>query len=283
MSFAFVPDLDRSLPSDTVTVRHGSDDYVLDVLAMTSNYRCIYGQGCRGTTPLEGERPGRYRPGDPSVTGCCRTSPVYRRATAEVAAGEEATDDSPLRVAPFVAALRPNEAQHYDRIAAGDWYTEVADGDGRWTARHTTDRGNCIFLNTEMASGRTGCALFHVAARLGLDAKDTRPFACHVAPAAAFLLDDVPPGGGTRVLVTLQPHWFGWFSADGYFCTSDPAAFSAGEPVFRRMNSEFSTLLGEDVYAALLPTLEEIWAERGARLRRGWGQPAPLPTPTWAV
>jgi hypothetical protein len=133
-----------------------------------------------------------------------------------------------------------------------------------------------------MANGRTGCALYHLANRLGVDPKHTRPLVCHSAPAAAFLLDDAMPQGGTRVLVTLRPHWFGWFAADGYFCTKDPAAFSAAEPVFRRMASEFATLLGDEVYAALLPALDEIWAERGERLRRNWGRPVPLPTPTWA-
>lgn len=282
MHFASFPGLDGPLPRETLTVEHDGDEYVLDVPALMSNYRCIYGQGCRGTTPLEGEGRGRRRPEDASVTGCCRTSPVYRKASAEVTAGDEASDDSPLRVAPFVAELQPDEAQHFDRIAAGDWHTEDQDGDGHWTARHTTERGNCIFLNTEMPNGKTGCALFHVAARLGVDPKDTRPFSCHTAPAAAFLLDNALRGGGQRVLVTLQPHWFGWFAAEGYFCTDDPAAFSADEPVFRRMAAEFSRLLGTEVYAALAPALEEIWTERAERMRRSWGRPVPIPAPIWA-
>jgi hypothetical protein len=141
MVFAFFPGLSGPLPPETVTVSYGGNDYVLDVLALTSNYRCIYGQGCAGITPLEGEGPGRYRPADPSVTGCCRIAPVFRKATAEVAPGDEAVDDSPLRIAPYVAALQPDEAQHLERIRAGDWYTEVEERGGTWKAAHTTEGG----------------------------------------------------------------------------------------------------------------------------------------------
>ena len=81
--------------------------------------------------------------------------------------------------------------------------------------------------------------------------------------------------------LTLRPHWFGWFSPDGYFCTDDPAAYSASEPVFRRMASEYATLLGAEVYAALVPALEQAWAERGARLQAAWGTPTDLGQGPW--
>ncbi len=61
-----------------------------------------------------------------------------------------------------------------------------------------------------------------------------------------------------------------------------PAAYSATDPVFRRMATEFSFLLGEDVYGTLLPVLEQAWAERGERLQKTWGTPVPLETPKWA-
>ena len=69
--------------------------------------------------------------------------------------------------------------------------------------------GNCIFLNTEMANGRTGCALFHHAQRVGVEPRDTRPRVCHSVPAAAFTMaDDTETlSGGYRMLVTLQPPW----------------------------------------------------------------------------
>ena len=48
------------------------------------------------------------------------------------------------------------------------------------------------------------------------------------------------------------------------------------------MATEFSFLLGEDVYGTLLPVLEQAWAERGERLRKTWGTPVPLEMPRWA-
>ena len=286
MPYRFLPDADLTglFARETVTVTVGADDYILDISALTSNYRCIYGQGCQGTTPLVGERPGQHRPADPSVTGCCRTSPSYGRAIAEADDDVQpaaTAGDTPTRVQPFVAELTRDEAQHYDRITTEGWLVEKQDADGIWDSRHVTVGGNCIFLNTEMANGKTGCALWHVALRLGADPKAARPYVCHSAPAAAFGAGVTADGTGERVFVTLRPHWFGWFDPDGYFCTDDPAAYSAAEPVFRRMASEYATLLGADVYAALVPALEQAWAERGARLQSSWGTPPDLGQGPW--
>lgn len=131
-------------------MQHGADEYALDVRALMSNYRCIYGVGCQGTTPHDQLR-----------------LPEHRRAGGE-------------------ARLRPVPP----------------------------------------------CG------RLGIDPMHTRPMICHVEPAAAFLIADDLADGGRRVLVTLRPSWLGWFAPDGYWCTSDPAAYSANDPVFRRLASE---------------------------------------------
>ncbi len=276
---AYFPGLSGPLPDELVRVRHGDDEYFLDVLALTSNYQCIYGRGCQGTTPYRGEGPGRHLPADPSVTGCCRVGPTFASRTDEAAEGDPSEVDSPLRIRPFVEALTPEEAQHHELVATGAWFDE-SDPE---ISRLALVEGNCIFLNTEMENGRTGCALFHLAGRLGVHPRDTRPKVCHSAPAAVFTMadDDETISGGFRLLVTLQPPWTGWFSPEGYFCTSDPAAYSAADPVFRRMASEFSFLLGDDVYATLLPVLDQIWDERGARLQESWGTPVPLETPRW--
>jgi hypothetical protein len=275
----YFPGLAGPLPDELVRVRHGKDDYFLDVVALTSNYQCIYGQGCQGTTPLRGEGPGQHRPADLGVTGCCRTGPGFGARTDQVGDADPAEVDSPLRIQPYVEALTPDVAQHHDLIASGAWLEEEDGAD----ARLAQVEGNCVFLNTEMANDRTGCALFHLADRLGVEAHLTRPKVCHSTPAAAFTMadDTETVSGGYRLLVTLRPPWIGWFSPDGWFCTSDPAAYSATEPVFRRMATEFSYLLGDDVYAALLPALEQAWEERGARLRASWGTPVPLETPSW--
>lgn len=281
MSFNLLPGLTGPLPAELVIVKHEQDEYALDVLALMSNYRCIYGQGCQGVTPWDGEGPDNYLPADPSVTGCCRTTPGFNLATAEVADADAARLDSPLRIKPYVDALGPDDAQHYDQIAAGKWYTEVEQSDG-WDSRNAAVGGNCIFLNTDTPQGKLGCALHHLAGRLGVDPKDTRPIICHIEPAAAFVIADDLPDSGRRVLVTLRPPWSGWFARDRYWCTSDPSAYSASEPVFRRMASEYTALLGEDVFATLLPVMEELWAQRHEHYERNWGRPVPLPTPSWA-
>ena len=284
MPHQFLPGLALTgpVPDEIVTVRHGDDEYVLDIAALTSNYQCIYGRGCQGVTPFEGEGPGQHLPADRSVTGCCRTAPGFGLATAEV--GDATRPRSTRRCASrrYVDQLEPDEAQHYDRIAGGDWFVEKQDDDGVWDSRHMKVGGNCIFLNTEMANGKTGCALYHLADRLGVPAKDTRPLVCHSTPAAVFAISETNDGAGERLLVTLRPPWFGWFAPSGYFCTKDPAAFSASEPVFERMESEFRSLLGDEIWDVLRPVLDQVWTERGERLRKSWGRPVALDMPRWA-
>ena len=282
MTFEHLPGLQQPLPDELVIVRHGEDEYVLDVVALTSNYQCIYGRGCHGTTPATGEGFGRHRPADPSVGGCCRITPGYQLATAEVAAADAAGADSPLRVQPFAQALRPDEAQHYAQIAAGDWYVETQDEHGVWDSRHAAVGGNCIFLNTEGPDGKLGCALHHLAQRLGVDPKQTRPMICHVEPAAAFVIADGLDGGGRRVLVTLRPPWSAGSPPTATSAHPTPQPIRRPSLLFRRMASEYTALLGADVYAALLPRLDEIWAERGERLKRNWNKPVALGMPAWA-
>ena len=49
MPYRFLPDANLTglFARETVTVTVDGDDYILDIGALTSNYRCIYGQGCR--------------------------------------------------------------------------------------------------------------------------------------------------------------------------------------------------------------------------------------------
>lgn len=282
MGFGGLPGLSGPLPDELVIVRHGVDEYALDVLALLSNYRCIYGQGCQGVTPPGGESSELYVPHNPAVTGCCRTVPEFQHATAEVAEEDAERVDSPLRIKPYVEALRPDEAQHYDQINAGDWYSEVEQSSG-WESQNAGVGGNCIFLNTDGPEGKLGCALYHLAGRLGIDPKETRPQVCHIEPAAAFVIAEGLASGGRRVLVTLRPAWYGWFASDRYWCTSDPAAYSATEPAFRGMASQYEWLLGEDVFATLSPVLEELWEQRREHYQRNWGRPVPLETPRWGI
>ena len=53
----YFPGLAGPLPDELIRLRHGDDEYFLDLVALTSNYQCIYGRGCQGTTPLRGEGP----------------------------------------------------------------------------------------------------------------------------------------------------------------------------------------------------------------------------------
>lgn len=270
------------LPKETITISVAEDEYVLDVPTLTSNYRCIYGEGCQGTS-TRSDSPRNHTPEDNSVTGCCRTSVIFQMSDGQVEPDQLGVEDSPARIAKWVDLLEEDETQNWSQVQDG-WYRDnysEAHPNPEHPARVRTIKGNCIFLNTEMDNGKTGCALYHLAQRLDMDPALTRPIACSVVPSDLFEIGDTPEGG-TRYLVTIRPHWFGWFSPDGYWCTKDPAAFSGTQAAYQTLEQEFRVRMGDTEYQEMKRALDQVMEERGERIKRSWGQPVELPMPKWA-
>ena len=79
------------------------------------------------------------------------------------------------------------------------------------------------------------------------------------------------------MFVTLRPHWFGWFEPGRVLLHRRPGGLLARPSrCFVGWPRSTRTLLGAEVYAALVPALEQAWAERGERLRAAWGTPTDL-------
>ena len=109
-----------------------------DLTWLTSNWMCIFGQGCKG---IYASRP---------LDGCCTLGAHF------------SDKDDEKRVKKFVKMLEPEHWQFHAEGRKGGWIETDEDGD-RKTAVH---EGACIFLNRPGFEGGEGCALHGLALRL---------------------------------------------------------------------------------------------------------------------
>lgn len=226
--------------------------FVLTGNLLTGN--CIYGRGCQGTTPICGsaeEAPPEFS--DPSVAGCCNTSP-----------GLPKDDRNFKAVKKAVRELKPHEADNYEQIKE-DW---LSDDEVRLY------EGRCIFLNGPEHEN-PGCSLWHHGISKGQRPQDVRPSVCHTEP---LFIQQIGEATGDqkygRWIITLRPYWFGFFHKDGYWCMSDPAAFAEKSPAYQTLAEQLQWLIqDDDDYATLKSALDETWEERRRRYKKSWGKP----------
>ena len=194
-----------------------------DLTWLTSRWQCLYGHGCAGIVA--------GRPDD----GCCTLGAHFC----------EPADEE--RVAGFVAQLTAEDWQY----AGSDWAVDVEDGD---RATRLVD-GACVFLNLPGFPGGTGCALHHLARRLGVPVTLTKPDVCWQLPLRRTYRT-VDRGDGTSYLETSIGEYTraGWGPGGrdlAWYCTANPAAHTATEPVWRTLATELIGLMGESAYQVL--------------------------------
>ena len=184
---------------------HDGSTYTFDVTWLTSNWSCIYGDGCPGI----GEAPA------PELElGCCSW-------------GAHFTDKADRkRVAAKAALLEPDEWQL--RSVADDLGGPIGEnGDGAWVTKVVD--GACIFLNRTDHPAGAGCAFHQAAVRRGESYLDWKPEVCWQVPMRLdFHTDDNEHL--TYILRTGSAATGERSGADfHWWCTEDPA-FVGHEP-----------------------------------------------------
>ncbi len=201
-----------------------------DLTWLTSRYECIYGRGCAG---IDAALP---------YAGCCTHGAHF------------ADKDDRARVAGWVQRL--TERHWQGRPTAGkirrrDWMT--TDDDGEHKTR-TVD-GACVFLNRPDFPAGAGCALHVLAADLGESPIDTKPDVCWQLPIRRDFHwrqrnDDtevlvITIGEYTRDVWGEGGHGFDWY------CTSEPAAHGAAQPLYASSRAELVAMIGQPAYDQL--------------------------------
>lgn len=233
------------LEREWVTLIDPADDhrrYTFDVSFLLSDYTCIYGAGCQGIHP--GEQ-------DP-VLGCCLHGAYLNE------------DDDADELARIVAEdLDPSTMQFHRSAVRRGLYTEDEDGEV-----HTrVHKGGCILLNRSGFAGGEGCALHHLAEREGVHHMTHKPVVCWQVPLHRTISEDTADDGGTLEIHTIaafrRGDW-GEGGADfGWWCLDDDTAFVGQRPVYRSMETELRTMVGDAIYDELAGYLDGRRGQRG--------------------
>jgi hypothetical protein len=233
------------LAREWVSVSDPDDDhlrYTFDVSFLLSSYQCVYGAGCRSIAPDR----------DDPVLGCC-THGAYLNE-----------DDDPAELRRLVTEeLSPATMQFHARARRGG--PLATDDEGEVHTRLVD--GACIFLNRDGFAGGTGCALHHLAVRDGSHPMTHKPTVCWQVPLHRTIDEQVANDGGTLVTHTIaafeRGHW-GEGGADfGWWCLDDATAFVGRDPVYRSMETELRTMVGDRIYEELAGHLDRRRRQAG--------------------
>lgn len=210
---------------------HDGDTYLFDASFLTSNWRCIFGEGCRGVHEVDTTELGH---------GCCSHGAHFA----------DAADRK--RVRRLARRLGDDQWQLKDvaeelggpiaRNESGDWTTRLHDG-------------ACIFLNRPDGPLGAGCALHLAALEADEPIVDWKPEVCWQLPLRlSHAVDDVEHT--TWTLREWKRRDWGEGGVDfHWWCTEEPDAFVGDDPVYLSARDEIVALVGEEVYERLVGEL----------------------------
>ena len=237
-----------NLPADLhewVSFADGTEErtWVFDVTFLTSNWSCIFGNGCQGV--LTG-------PAEELVQGCCSY-------------GAHFIDDEDVRkVEGWAATLSDKEWQFKAKGARG---ITKRDKDGTVTTRLVDDA--CIFLNRPDFHAGAGGALHYAALERGTSYVAMKPEVCWQLPLRREELVNASGHVTTTITQWDRKHWGEGGDDFHWWCTEDPAAFQGTATVFETMAEELTEMVGRTIYDQL-----------GQYLRQRQHKGTALPHPT---
>lgn len=203
-----------------------------DLTWLTSNWRCLYGDGCRG---IYADRP---------HDGCCTM-------------GAHFTDGEDLdRVAEVVDRLDPDIWQYHAHADATsgalDRWTEV-DADGTRKTRRVD--GACVFLNRVGFPTGAGCALHVHGVLTGVAPHEVKPDVCWQLPIRrSYRTVDLPDASSYLEVSISEFDRRAWGPGGhdlDWYCSGDSIAHTNREPVYRSLREELVELMGAAAYAEL--------------------------------
>jgi hypothetical protein len=209
--------------------------YTFDVTFLMSNWRCIYGQGCPGIS--------KSSP-DPAI-GCC----VHGAYLNE--------DDDPEELERITREeLDPTTMFQWDE-AMDNGILEL-DEEGESLTRQVD--GGCIFVNPTGFAAGSGCALHHLALRRGEHLMTHKPTVCWQVPLHRTISEEVANDGAPMEVHTIAAFERGTWGEGGadfdWWCTDTEPAYSAQQRLYRSMEMEIRTMVGDAIYEELASYLD---------------------------
>lgn len=210
-----------------ISFDHRGETYTCDLTWLLSPWNCIYGNGCLGIGSA---------PAPEAHLGCCSFGAHF----------VDKADRVKVRAA--AARLRPDEWQF--QSVAEELGGPIHKVDGDWMTR--VHEGACIFLNRPDHPAGPGCAFHTAAIERGESYLDWKPSVCWQVPIRLdFHTDD--NDHTTNILREWKRRDWGEGGEEfHWWCTEDPRAFTAAEPVYIGSRSEIIALIGEGAYERLV-------------------------------
>jgi hypothetical protein len=238
-----VPETDLVIPRAFIEFADPDDPaqmFRCDLTWLTSQYMCIFGQGCAG---IYAERPD---------DGCCTLGAHFADK------GDE------KRVRGFVKQLDPTQWQfHAAGTARRNAWVETDDDGERKTAVH---EDACIFLNRPGFPGGEGCSLHGLALRLGLHPLETKPDVCWQLPIRRTFREVELPDGTAYTEVSIGEYDRRGWGPGGHdldwYCSGNPEAHVAPDPLYVTNAAELVELMGRAAYDQLVEHCEAHLASR---------------------
>ena len=244
-----MPEIQLGFPrlwAEIVNPDNADELFRLDLTWLTSNWMCVFGQGCKG---IYSDKPD---------VGCCALGAHF------------ADEEDYERVKPFVEKLTPQDWQNY--YAFHENWTEVdedqeeedEDGEPAYNLKTVDNEHGCVFHNREGFAGGYGCALHGWALRNGMNPLEVKPDVCWQLPIRREYRN-VERADGTEYL-EIQ---IGEYGRDGWgpgghdfdwYCTSNSDAHVSPDPVYVTYQPELVAMMGQAAYDEMVRMCENFLA-----------------------
>ena len=204
--------------------------YKCDLTWLTSNWSCIYGDGCKGVFK------------DQPNAGCCTEGAMYT------------DEEDETRVLEAAKRLTPDMWQFFDDAYDGKGRLNISEVDEDNERKTRTINDSCIFLNRKGEFSTFGCVLHHLALKEGSHFLDVKPDVCWQLPIRrSFEIREI---GERELSVTVIGEYERLAWGDGgedfdWYCTSNSEAHVGKQPVYISNSEELSALMGARNYAIL--------------------------------
>ena len=216
--------------------------YKCDLTWLTSNWTCIFGNGCQGIYDTSPD------------AGCCTLGAHFADAEDEerVAAWVDRLDDS-------LWERRPEVASKKGTVSRKKW-TELEDGERKTRVVQGASGPACIFHNSRGFEGGYGCALHALALREGVHFVETKPDVCWQLPLRRTFRTIKRQDETEYTEVSIGEYDRRGWGPGGHdldwYCSGNTEAHVGAEPVYLSNATELIALMGQAAYDLLAAACE---------------------------
>jgi hypothetical protein len=244
-----VPEVDLVFPRAFVEFVDPADPdqvFKCDLTWLTSNFLCIFGQGCQG---IYKESPD---------TGCCTLGAHF------------ADKDDEKRVAAYVDQLTPEVWQFHPggKVRKKHWLTKDDEGASKTPVIEVDGQSACIFHNRRDFPLGAGCALHALALQQGRHPLETKPDVCWQLPIRRTFRTVERHDETSYTEVTIGEYDRRGWGPGGHdldwYCSGNTEAHVAVEALYVTNAPELTELMGEAAYAELARHCEAHLRSRSA-------------------